>query len=560
MKTALYARVSSEKQAERDLSIPAQLKALRKYALKHGWEVAREFVDEAESARTANRPAFQEMIALAKQKPAPFGAILVWKLSRFARNREDAVLYKALLRKRGIQVVSITEQIDDSPSGKLLEGMLEVIDEFYSSTLAQDTKRGMRENVVRGFLNGSAIPYGYQVARVPVNGATKRKLTVNELEAPVVKQMFQWSLEGEGIREIVNRLNTDSKTTRAGKPWSRTTIHYMLTNPVYTGTLVWNRSSLSRGTRSWNVDGDIIRVPNSHPALIATEQFERVQQLLEQRSPKVMHPRSVASPHLLSGLLFCVKCGARMIAIGAKSGRFSYYTCQSYWRHGKQVCHAKMLNTNKLETFIVNVIKERILTEAHLTRLIELLGEELHTHRTQAGEQTALLEKKLADAERRLSKLYQLIEDDKIAFEEVAPRLRELNEQRDRLKAEQAELDAKAATSSFPLPSTEEVRRYVEDLRETLSQGSIMERKSFVRSFIKRIDLTYPQAEIEYTVPLTPPKAREPLRREVLSIVKNGCPAWIRTKTNRSRVCRATVTLQGNDSVVRSAARVMRGA
>ncbi len=102
IKVTLYARVSSERQAEKDLSIPAQLKALRNYAIKHGWESAKEFVDEAESARSANRPAFQEMITHAKQKPLPFSIILVWKLSRFARNREDSILYKALLRRRGV--------------------------------------------------------------------------------------------------------------------------------------------------------------------------------------------------------------------------------------------------------------------------------------------------------------------------------------------------------------------------------------------------------------------------------------------------------------------------
>jgi DNA invertase Pin-like site-specific DNA recombinase len=107
MKAVLYARVSSEKQAEKDLSISAQLKALRKYASDKGFEIVREFVDEAESARTANRPAFQEMIALARQKTKPFDAILVWKLSRFARNREDSIVFKSLLRKKGIQVISI---------------------------------------------------------------------------------------------------------------------------------------------------------------------------------------------------------------------------------------------------------------------------------------------------------------------------------------------------------------------------------------------------------------------------------------------------------------------
>jgi len=108
---AIYARVSSEKQAEKDLSIPAQLKALRRYALERGWEIVSEYIDEAESAKSASRPAFQEMVAAAKKKEKPFDTILVWKLSRFARNREDSIIYKSLLRKRGISVISINEKI-----------------------------------------------------------------------------------------------------------------------------------------------------------------------------------------------------------------------------------------------------------------------------------------------------------------------------------------------------------------------------------------------------------------------------------------------------------------
>src|SRR5215471_21440694 len=142
MNVVSYARVSSERQAEKDLSIAAQLKALRKYALERDWEIRSEFVDEAESARSANRPAFKEMIALARQKQKGFDAILVWKLSRFARNREDSIIYKSLLRKHGISVISINEQVDETPAGKLLEGMIEVIDEFYSINLAQEPSGG----------------------------------------------------------------------------------------------------------------------------------------------------------------------------------------------------------------------------------------------------------------------------------------------------------------------------------------------------------------------------------------------------------------------------------
>jgi DNA invertase Pin-like site-specific DNA recombinase len=160
-KAAIYARVSSEKQ-DADLSISAQLKALREYALRNGYIVAREYVDEAESGRSIDRPGFKQMIATARQKPAPFEAILVWKLSRFARNREDSIIYKSLLRKQGIQVISMNEPVEDTPSGRLLEGIIEVIDEFYSANLSQDVVRGMRESASRGFYPGSPVPYGYR--------------------------------------------------------------------------------------------------------------------------------------------------------------------------------------------------------------------------------------------------------------------------------------------------------------------------------------------------------------------------------------------------------------
>jgi site-specific DNA recombinase len=127
MKVAAYSRVSSDAQ-DTVLSLSAQIKALKEYALKNGHEVVREFVDEAESGRSANRPAFKEMIALAKSKQHPFDGILVWKLNRFARSREDSVVFKALLKKQGIAVISINEPVDDSPSGRLLEGVIESID------------------------------------------------------------------------------------------------------------------------------------------------------------------------------------------------------------------------------------------------------------------------------------------------------------------------------------------------------------------------------------------------------------------------------------------------
>ena len=160
MKIALYVRVSSDKQ-DVDLSIAAQLKALREYALRNGCQIIQEFVDEAESGRSSARPYFREMIALARRPNKPLDAILVWKYSRFARSREDSILYKAMLKKAGVQVISISEPFDNSPTGRLMDGIIESLDEFYSDNLGEDVTRGMRESAGRGFYLSSSPPYGY---------------------------------------------------------------------------------------------------------------------------------------------------------------------------------------------------------------------------------------------------------------------------------------------------------------------------------------------------------------------------------------------------------------
>ena len=175
---ALYARVSSERQ-DVDLSVSAQLRALRDYAAKNGHIVVREFIDEAESGRIATRPEFRRMIDDATGADAPFNEILVWKFSRFTRKREHAVAFKSMLRRKGVRVVSITEHADDTPTGKLMEGIIESVDEFYSENLGQEVMRGMREAASRGFWVSPQVPYGYRKVKVDDNGKQRPKLELN---------------------------------------------------------------------------------------------------------------------------------------------------------------------------------------------------------------------------------------------------------------------------------------------------------------------------------------------------------------------------------------------
>jgi len=158
---ALYARVSSDRQ-DVDLSVAVQLRALSEFAERNGYVVAREYIDEAESGRVADRPQFAKMLDEAARDDAPFQEILVWKFSRFTRKRERAVAFKSMLRRRGVRVTSITDHADDTSTGKLMEAIIESVDEFYSENLAQEVRRGMRESAQRGFYLASHAPFGYR--------------------------------------------------------------------------------------------------------------------------------------------------------------------------------------------------------------------------------------------------------------------------------------------------------------------------------------------------------------------------------------------------------------
>lgn len=516
MKVALYLRVSSEKQAEKDLSIPSQRKALQKYALDKGWEIVQEFVDEAQSARSAKRQDFQNMIALAKKKPPPFNVILVWKLSRFARSREDSIIYKALLRKNGVQLISINEQIDDSPAGKMLEGIIEVMDEFYSTNLAHDTVRGMKENAERGFFNGGYIPYGYELDLVKINGRTKRKWKINEEEAPVVRRMFELCHKGMGAKEIVKKFASEGIKNRKGKDWGKPNVYYILKNENYTGTYTWEREG----------EG-VLRFSNHHPAIISKPTFDKAQEILLDRSPKQIHPRRVSSNYLLSGFLYCTTCGLRMKTVSANSGKQHYYVCPNFLNKGKHSCKNKGFNLKKAEDFIIEVIKDKILTEKNLKELVEVVHEELSMLKKNSKNNLGHIDKQLKIIDSKMKKLYESIETGKLDLDILAPRLNELQKNKNALLAEHSELKEQTEQDiELPKLSRAEVEVFVKDLRHLLSKSPVIEKKGFIKSFIKRINVNPPHAEIEYTIPMKPFKKEGPPQKtetlEVLPFNLNG--------------------------------------
>jgi site-specific DNA recombinase len=516
-KVVIYARVSSEKQ-DVDLSISGQVKALREYASHNGCTVVKEYIDEAESGRSIDRPGFKQMIVAARQKPLQFEAILVWKLSRFARNREDSIIYKSLLRKQGIQVISINEPLEDTPSGRLLEGIIEVLDEFYSANLSQDVTRGMRETATRGFYPGGPPPFGYVRVKVQDGAVQRVKLEPDPATAPIVERIFRESLFGKGMIEITRGLNGDGLTTRKNKKWSKTSVSVVLKNEVYTGTLIWGEFTKNHngGTRL-----PVIRVDNAWPPIIDRNTFERVQWKLTERAPKITHPRVIHSEYILSGILRCKNCNAAMVGHAVKSGQFFYYMCGNARKRGRGLCTTHLLPKDRMESFVIDRLKHYILTEENLQDLVRLTNEDLAEKCKGENGRLEIIQAEMQDVEGRLGKLYDALETGEFKGGELAPRIKALFEKKAELERAKTEAEEALKYHTIELASPAVVRDYVQSMRALLEESSIMRRKAFLRSFLDRIEVDESWAKFIYTWPPNDPPTETV---GVLPIVHDGPP------------------------------------
>lgn len=331
---AIYIRVSTTKQDE--LSPDAQKRLLLEYAEKNNIFVDSSyiFVEDGISGKKADkRPEFQKMIAYAKNKA--FDIILVWKFSRFARNQEESIVYKSLLKKNDVEVVSVSEPLIDGPFGSLIERIIEWMDEYYSIRLSGEVMRGMTEKAMRGGFQ-TKPPYGYKIVSgnpVPV---------IVPEEAAIVKEIFNMYLHNRSAFEISKELTLRGIITRSGNTFKRATINYMLTNVFYCGTVRWNvRNNDSK--RTPKDEKDWITVEGKHEPLIDKNTFEKVQKIYAQR--KALTPNQKPSStyaHYLSGLIYCSSCGSVLVSSRGKNTNGKYYgsfSCNSYNKGGCLVSH-----------------------------------------------------------------------------------------------------------------------------------------------------------------------------------------------------------------------------
>lgn len=425
MKRALiYARVSSENQAEEGLSVDSQIDACRRKATELNAAVLAVYRDDGISGTTDARPGFRAAIEHCRAAEPDY--LVVWSSSRFARNQRDAIVYKEGLQGSGTRLVYASQGIDLwTDEGWLTDSVQQIFDEAYSRQVAKDTRRSMISAASAGFFMGGRVPYGYQA--VPAaDDSRRRRLQPVEPEASVVQRIFAMSQSHVGAYTIASTLNAEGLTLR-GRPWAKNTILNILQSEVYMGEVIFNRFDRRRG-RARPAD-EWTRV-QAHEPIVTREQWTAVQGGLAARVPiEGVVPGN--AEHAFAGLMRCGRCGnALMMATGTGRGGkvYSYYACRGGLQG--QLCEAKRLPADKFDAWMLNELMGRVFTVENVAGVIEQLDTAAADWVKHRSKRRAGLVMELRANEARRARIYEVIETHgkDAPIEDLGPRLRELNE------------------------------------------------------------------------------------------------------------------------------------
>lgn len=340
-----YLRVSTKEQAEKGgnaegFSIPAQREANQRKADRLGATIVEEFVDAGESARKADRPELMRMIKYVATHKTNY--CIVHKVDRLARNRADDVTIHLALKDAGVMLVSATENIDETPSGMLLHGIMSSIAEFYSRNLATEVVKGLSQKAAQGGTVTKA-PIGYHNVGVRDDvGREFRTVEVDDERAKLVRWAFQVFASGDWTtsqlhKELVARgLTTPPTPRRPSKPIAKSTVHRMLTNPYYKGAITYQG----------------VTYPGAHEPIVPVELWEQVQIVLGAHRSSANATQ--IHDHYLKGSVFCGQCGSRLIVCNAKSSQgtiYPYFVCSA--RHaGRGDCTRQAMMIEQVERLI----------------------------------------------------------------------------------------------------------------------------------------------------------------------------------------------------------------
>jgi site-specific DNA recombinase len=365
-----YLRVSTHEQADRELSLPAQRHAITEYAAHHGTTLAREFADAGRSGTDAHRPAFQQMLEAVLRPGSDIAAIVVQHTSRFSRDATEARVVKAKLRRLGVRVLSVCQEIPDDPLGSLIEGIYECIDQYESQMNGLRTKAAMAEAVRQGYFPGAMCPYGYHTRPVEVHpGVVRHQLVPHPDEAEVVREIYRLTIALGGAKAVARALNQRGFRSRTGALWSKDQVLNVMAQTAVVGTHWWGKSTRHRvlPPPQW--------LPLPVEPIVDPEVYALAHRLHEQRQPSQRPGHAAARPHPLSGLLRCGKCGGSYTRetsgkkVKAGQYQYGYYNCRRSTRIGKEACPGYRIRTEELDAAVV----ERLAQEVCRPERVEVL-------------------------------------------------------------------------------------------------------------------------------------------------------------------------------------------
>ena len=451
MTAVIYARYSSDNQREE--SIEGQIRECTAYAEKNGITIVKHYIDRAISAKTDNRPEFQQMIKDSDKKL--FDIVLVWKLDRFARNRYDSAHYEYQLERNHVKLVSATEPISDGPAGIMVKSMLTGMAEYYSAELSEKVVRGMTENVLKGKYNGGTIPIGYTVDE-------EKFFQIDPLKAPFVLEVFQRYNDGATMKELMNWLNDSGVTTNRNQKFTYNSIQTLLTNRRYIGE---NRFK------------DIV-MPDSIPVIIEKELFDSVQdKIAKNRRAPARH--KAEDDYLLTTKLFCGMCGAMMFGECGTSRNKNvhhYYKCANAIR--TKTCKKKTVRKEWLEDLVVNETMKMIRDDDCIQSIVDavmILQEQENTV-------LPLLENQMKDIENGIENLLNAIQAG-VLTSSTKGRL-------EKLETQQKELEIRIGEEKLAKPkvSADFVKFWLTNFRK-LDPNVKSHRETLINTFVNAVYL-----------------------------------------------------------------------
>ena len=451
MTAVIYARYSSDNQREE--SIEGQIRECTAYAEKNGITVIKHYIDRALSAKTDNRPEFQQMIKDSEKRL--FDIVLVWKLDRFARNRYDSAHYEYQLERNHVKLVSATEPISEGPAGIMVKSMLTGMAEYYSAELSEKVVRGMTENVLKGKYNGGTIPIGYTVDE-------EKFFQIDPLKAPFVVEAFQRYNDGATMKELMNWLNDSGVTTNRNQKFTYNSIQTLLTNRRYIGE---NRFK------------DIV-MPDSIPVIIEKELFDSVQdKIAKNRRAPARH--KAEDDYLLTTKLFCGMCGAMMFGECGTSRNKNvhhYYKCANAKR--TKTCKKKTVRKEWLEDLVVCETMKMI----HDDDCIQSIVDAVMILQEQENTVLPLLEKQMKDIENGIENLLNAIQAG-VLTSSTKGRL-------EKLEAQQKELEIRIAEEKLAKPkvSADFVKFWLTNFRK-LDPNVKSHRETLINTFVNAVYL-----------------------------------------------------------------------